>query len=104
MPRIAWFYHSDLLRIDDLPSEWCPYHTHFYCELCGEVWAKRIHLDRQAVYCFRPMKCPHCASHPEFLGMRGSLLNGYETQAGYLPIEILVLDFLSNSSEINNVN
>jgi hypothetical protein len=100
MPSVGWFHGSDLLRVDDLPREWCPWHVVFYCELCGEVWLKRLHLSAPAVYTYRPAKCPSCTTSEEYFGLPIHLLNHNELSAGYAPVEILALEFLTSTTEL----
>jgi hypothetical protein len=100
---IAWFHNSQLLRTDEVPPEWCPWHMNFYCPVCGEVWLKRIHMDEQPrVYVFKSAPCPTCERPQEFWGLPANILNGYETSAGYSPTEIIALEFLSTSGGLKS--
>jgi hypothetical protein len=102
MTSVAWFFQDKLLRLDDLPLEWCPWHVHFCCPLCGETWAKRILMSEKATINFRNYHCPFCPTDPEAPTLHDSLLNAFEARAGYAPLEILSLDFLMNTSGVPN--
>jgi len=87
-----------ILRQDDLPEAWCPWHVHFYCQICGEVWLHRLHAG-QAVHTYRALRCPSCPTELDYYGLPEPILNAYERDNGYLPIELLSLEFLISSQE-----
>ena len=103
MTRVAWFLGDTLLRLDELPRDWCPWHVHFCCPYCGDTWAKRILIDEKTTINFRNYHCPFCPTSLEEPTLHDSLLNEYERRAEYQPIEILCLDFLMNTSGVSNV-
>lgn len=98
MAQILWLQGSTLLRQDTLPREWCPWHVHFICPLCGETWLHRLHVE-PAVHTSRSRKCTECQTDLEYYGLPQEILNAYERRNNYEPIEILALEFLISSTE-----
>jgi hypothetical protein len=98
MAQVAWLHRGNLLRVDTLPIEWCPWHIRFMCPVCGQIWLERMILSEPAVYSPRPKHCELCPQDLEGAGLPANILNHYETSSGYKPHELLALEFLLEST------